>query len=147
MLRCLLAPSLASLSAVLLGLTGVHWISYVVCRGAGPGPRQLGPQLNRNVRRTARRVDKVEARIVLKAELDKYRARAYSDLLGMDEPDTYVVTADSGVSYQLEIQVFWDGEPDGNIRVLGSIDDGGWRALAPVSRDFIMAPDGTFVDE
>lgn len=36
---------------------------------------------------------------------------------------------------------------DGAIRVIGSIDDGGWRAFRPLSDDFIRAPDGTFVGE
>jgi hypothetical protein len=31
--------------------------------------------------------------------------------------------------------------------VLGSIDDGGWRAFAPLTRSFIKSPDGTFVGE
>jgi hypothetical protein len=33
------------------------------------------------------------------------------------------------------------------MRVAGSIDDGGWRAYLPLCRDFIMAPDNSFVDE
>jgi hypothetical protein len=31
--------------------------------------------------------------------------------------------------------------------VLGSIDDGGWRAFKPLCRDFIKAPDGSAVKE
>jgi len=49
--------------------------------------------------------------------------------------------------YQIEIQVFWDSWPGGNVRVMGAVDDGGWRAFIPVSRGFIMAPDGSFVGE
>jgi hypothetical protein len=26
----------------------------------------------------------------------------------------------------VEIQTFWDSQPGGNVRVMGSIDDGGW---------------------
>ena len=51
------------------------------------------------------------------------------------------------MSYQGEIRVFWDAEPDGAIRVMASIDDGGWRAFVPLTEDFILAPDGTFVGE
>lgn len=43
-----------------------------------------------------------------------------------------------------EVQAFWDDEPDGAIRVMASIDDGGWRAFVPLTEDFILAPDGTF---
>lgn len=59
----------------------------------------------------------------------------------------FEVTGKSGTSYQGEVQVFWDGEPDGAIRVIASVDDGGWRAFVPLSEDFILAPDGTFVGE
>jgi hypothetical protein len=53
----------------------------------------------------------------------------------------------SGAKYQLEIQVVWDHEPNTDLRVIGSVDDGSWRALAPVSDSFILRPDGTFVGE
>jgi hypothetical protein len=40
----------------------------------------------------------------------------------------------------------------GNLRVLANIDDGRprWRFLpvvVPITEDFIMTPDGTFIDE
>jgi hypothetical protein len=44
--------------------------------------------------------------------------------------------------------VFWDGGVAGAIRVSFSIDDGElWRSVVPLTRSFILAPDGTFVDE
>lgn len=46
-----------------------------------------------------------------------------------------------------KVQVFWDDTPDGAIRVMASIDDGGWRAFVPLTEAFILAPDGSFVDE
>jgi len=30
---------------------------------------------------------------------------------------------------------------------MASIDDGGWRAFAPLTRSFIKRADGSFVDE
>jgi hypothetical protein len=59
----------------------------------------------------------------------------------------FAVTCDSGTWYQGEVQVMWDDKPDGAIRVMASIDDGGCRAFVPLTDDFILAPDGTFVDE
>ena len=53
----------------------------------------------------------------------------------------------SGTVYQLEIQAVWDGRKGGDLRVMGSIDDKGWRAFAPLISDFIVRPDGTFVGE
>ena len=49
----------------------------------------------------------------------------------------YERAAASGATYQLELQFFWDNQPGGNVRVMGSIDDGGWRAVVPLSRSFI----------
>ena len=43
--------------------------------------------------------------------------------------------------YQVEIQAVWDDRPGGDIRVLFSIDDGGWRAYFPVGSDIILSKD------
>ena len=82
-----------------------------------------------------------EALAVLDAHLEKYRRRPYAELAkslgnqGCDE-----VVAESGASYQIEVDIVWDGKPGGNLRVIGSVDDGGWRAFAPLSRSFIIGP-------
>jgi hypothetical protein len=93
-------------------------------------------------------MDKAEARRVLSEHLESYRARSYRELASqIDEVDTREFLAPSGNLYQVEIQVLWDDQPGGNLRVIGSIDDGGWSAFRPVTDDFIMAPDGRFVGE
>ena len=56
-------------------------------------------------------------------------------------------SAPAGREYQTEVNVLWDDRPGGNIRVIGSIDDGGLRAFAPLTDSFIKAPDGSFVGE
>jgi len=78
-----------------------------------------------------------------------YRKRPYDFwLTHLDaEPITFEFVADDGTECQVEISVFWDGEPDDDIRVMFAIDDGGWRAFAPVTDDFIIACDGTFAGE
>jgi hypothetical protein len=53
----------------------------------------------------------------------------------------------SGAWYQIEVEAFWDGRRDKNLRVLASIDDGGWSAIHPITDSFIIAPGGTFVGE
>ena len=63
------------------------------------------------------------------------------------EQDRLDVCGPSGVSYQLEVEAVWDDRPGGNLRVFGHIDDRGLRAVAPLTEDFIMAPDGSFVGE
>jgi hypothetical protein len=93
-------------------------------------------------------VDKVEARAVLARELESYRSRAYTDLVGLigNEVNTEV-RGESGVVYQVEIQALWESGKPGDLRVCGSIDDGGWRAFLPLTDDFILAPDGSFLGE
>ncbi len=93
-------------------------------------------------------MDQEEAAAVLAEQLKRYRDKSYGALKALiGEVDAYDVTTPEGSWYQIEIQVFWDDKPEGDIRVIGAIDDGGWRAFAPLGDDFIMAPDGSFVDE
>ena len=63
------------------------------------------------------------------------------------QTETREVVVASGTRYQLEIQFFWDDKTDGNVRVLGSIDDGGIRAFLPATDSFILTPEGRFVGE
>jgi hypothetical protein len=94
-------------------------------------------------------MDKNEAIALLARELDLFRRESYVDLAGRvdRDPVTRERIGDSGVSYQLEIQFFWDAAPGGNVRVMGSVDDGGWRAFVPITDSFIKAADGSFVGE
>ncbi len=93
-------------------------------------------------------MDKKKAAVALAEQLGLYRTRTYDMLKGMiGKVDAYEVMTADGSAYQIEVQVFWDDKPDGHIRVIGAIDDGGWRAFAPLSDDFIMTPDGTFLGE
>lgn len=90
-----------------------------------------------------------EARRILNACLAELRQRSYEDLvheyLGQDIYRE--TTGTNGVVYQLEISALWDDGRPGNLRVMAAIDDAGWRALIPMTGDFIVATDGIFVDE
>jgi hypothetical protein len=94
-------------------------------------------------------VNKAEAREILRTELANYRGVAYAALAAMvDAPKrTTQIIGSSGVRYALDIVVSWDGQAGGAVRVIGTIDDAGWRAFAPMNDDFIKAPDGSFVGE
>ncbi len=109
-------------------------------------------------------MDKAEARCVLADEVRRLRALSYAELSGripsrprrvlgvvrvVDEPEveTREVTAQSGTTYQLENQVFWDGKAGGDIRVLVAVDDRGLSAFKPLTDDFVFAPDGSLVGE
>jgi hypothetical protein len=88
-------------------------------------------------------VDKVEARSVLLAQLEDWGRRSYAELVReVGQSRQFEATGRSGTRYQVDVQVRWDDKPNGDIRVLGSIDDGGLRAFAPLTADFILGPDG-----
>src|SRR6266481_1472056 len=94
------------------------------------------------------RMDKKEAQELLTAQVNQLRAMSYHDLLGLMDRETVTeVDGSPGRRYTIETSVFWDGAKDRDLRVIVSIDDGGRRAYAPMSDDFIMAPDGSFVGE
>ena len=93
-------------------------------------------------------MDDQESVAVLRDHLCAYRRRKYAELRALlEEPQVAEVRGPSGATYQLEVVVHWDDRPGGSLRVLGSVDDGGLRALKPLGEVFILAPDGTFVGE
>jgi len=101
-------------------------------------------------RRRRKRADESEARTVLATRLSALRRLTYGELVDrfLGKVETEETVAASGRWYQIEIQGFWDSRPGGNLRVMGSIDEGkGWRAFKPLTDDFIIAPDGSFVGE
>lgn len=53
----------------------------------------------------------------------------------------------SGAKYQVEIFAVWDDVQGHNLCVVVLIDDGGLRSFVPLSSDFIISPNGTFVGE
>lgn len=93
-------------------------------------------------------MDTVAAQRVLDKWLAKLRAVPYRELAArVDSVTNDEIARDSERSWQLETQVLWDDEPNGNIRVVASIDDGGLRAFVPMTGGFVMAPSGEFVGE
>jgi hypothetical protein len=95
-------------------------------------------------------VDKAEARKVQADKIAALRQTPYAELHAWAESgkvDTEVVRGPSGREYQLEVQAWWDGRPGEDVRVMVSVDDGGWRAFMPLTDDFIKAPDDSFVGE
>jgi len=95
------------------------------------------------------KMDKTEAKRILRDELELFRTKSYAELIQMidTEPITGERIGPSGKNYQIEVEAFWDHKPYGNIRVVGCVDDGGWRAFVPLSDDFIKSPSGKFVGE
>lgn len=77
---------------------------------------------------------------ILELELDKFCSRSWEELRKLidHEPETPEIKGPDGVDYQIEIQCFWDDKPEGDIRITGSIDDGGLRAFMPLTRGKII---------
>lgn len=88
-------------------------------------------------------MDREEALSLLNAKLDGYRKLSYDQLAArVGDEEFPEVVGESGTQYQIEIQIVWDDKPDGAVRVLAAIDDGGWRAFMPLCDSLLMTPDG-----
>jgi len=101
-------------------------------------------------RNAEQRVDKKEAHSVLGIVLASYRSRTYAELAAWARErriDTQAVVAPSGKQYEIEVQFLWNGKPNGDVRVSGSIDDGGTRAFPLLTDSFAVSPEGKFVGE
>jgi hypothetical protein len=93
-------------------------------------------------------MDRKEARGLLRQQLDLYRTRSHHQLQSLiAEPEVMELVGPSGTRFCIEVLAVWDSEVGGDLRVIGSIDDGGWRALRPLTDDFIMRRDGTLVSD
>ena len=94
-------------------------------------------------------MDEGEARSLATARLDALRAVPYAGLVDRlaGRVETDEVVGPSSARCQVEVQAVWDRREGENLRVIVSVDDGGLRAFAPVTEDFIVRPDGSFVGE
>jgi hypothetical protein len=88
------------------------------------------------------------AYVLIDAELRRLLELPYSELIKLvGAGESKQVVGEDGNSYQLEIEAIWDIARAEDVRVIVSVDDGGWRALKPLTQGFVMRPDGSFVDE
>jgi hypothetical protein len=86
-------------------------------------------------------MDKIEATKLLETGLERFRGESYDALVSrVGDVVTEEVGGESGTEYQLEYTFMWDGHPGGAVLVIGSIDDGGWRAFAPLTQSFLKRP-------
>ena len=96
-------------------------------------------------------MDTKEANSILGEHLARYRTRSYAELTTWvrdGRVDTPEAVGQSGTCYQIEIQFFWDDQPDGDVRVVGSVSDGrGISAFVPLTDSFILSPEGRFAGE
>jgi hypothetical protein len=94
-------------------------------------------------------MDQAEARDLLLEELARYRRLSYEELAKLVGANAVSeVRGRSGADYTIEVDVVWDSDSLGKIRVMGGIDDGRLPgAFFPLSEDFLLSPDGTFLGE
>jgi len=94
-------------------------------------------------------MDTREAEVLIHDFVARLRHQSYGDLVAryLDKTEHRSIRGPSGADYQIEVQALWDDRQPGNMRVIVAIDDGGWSAIKPMSTDFIIAPDGSFVGE
>jgi hypothetical protein len=78
------------------------------------------------------------------ARLAEWRPRGYDAWRArLDDKEVRLVVGEDGKRYTVVSYAIDDGE--GRIRMSVAVDDGGLSALAPLVRDEIMSPDGTFI--
>jgi hypothetical protein len=93
-------------------------------------------------------MDKNEARAIAECELEAYRAMSYEEIITkLGEQESFERVSEKGEPYQIEFEFFYDDAEEKNIRVSAAVSYSGWTYFSPVSDDFIMAPNGSFVGE
>ena len=91
-------------------------------------------------------MNKTEAKSLLGNGLHALAGRSFGKLVAMiGHADVKNIQGTSGANYQIELNVFWDSKPEGDLRIIGSIDDGGWRAFVPLTESLIIKRDGKLV--
>jgi hypothetical protein len=86
-------------------------------------------------------MNKSEAQQILSQRLARFTSRSHAQLAPLVESrhvEADEIQGASGATYQIEIQFFWDDQPGGAIRIIGSIDDGGLRAFFPLTDSFLV---------
>lgn len=78
-------------------------------------------------------MSRIEAKWLLLRNLVPWRRRPYEELRDRIDREDH-----TGTEYQVEILTLWDDQPDGDIRVLSTIDDGRWRACCPLAYGLLI---------
>ncbi|NOX20550.1 MAG: hypothetical protein GXO99_04730 [Nitrospirae bacterium] len=109
-------------------------------------------------------MNKKEMQSILSEHLSRFRNYSYEDLAKFvkdNHVETFEITSQKGNLYQIKIDFFWDGKPNGSIRVMGSIDENPHRPMfdnipilkwipiyaSSLTNSFIMSSVGKFIGE
>lgn len=86
-------------------------------------------------------MDRNEANAIIHNYLDDLEATGYAALIRrVKEDQAFERLSNTGATYQLEVSILWDDKPNGAIRILVSIDDGGLRAFLPLTASRLVEP-------
>lgn len=86
-------------------------------------------------------MNRTQAIAILRRHLDQLEALGYDALSSrVGANDASEDKGETGAPYQIELSVVWDHGPNGAIRIIGSIDDGGLRALVPLTDSRLVQP-------
>ena len=93
-------------------------------------------------------MNREEALQIAEEWLAKFRSEPYAALVARIDAATLTDEVTLGdTRYQLELVCVWDSQAEGDVRVMASIDAGGFRAFVPLCRDCIKRSDESVVDE
>ena len=93
-------------------------------------------------------MNKIEAVKFLEKELAQYRKMPYSDLVKkVGEQETLEKIDESDEKFHIEVDFFFDDKEKKTLRVSAMLSYDFWTDFSPISRDFIVALDGKFIDE
>jgi hypothetical protein len=93
-------------------------------------------------------MEKEEAINILEDKLNEYRKLSYSELVRkIGKVETFEGESLKGERYQIEVEFFYDGREETDLRVAGMISYSFWTDFSPGCSDFIIAPNGKFIGE
>jgi len=82
-----------------------------------------------------------EQRSALREALETWAQRGYCLLVNkIGDVERLVIHGDHDREWFVEIRMSWDDKPGGDIRVTGTIDDGGIGAFFPTTDSVLVSP-------
>ncbi|MGI8495204.1 MAG: hypothetical protein ACR2L1_07815 [Pyrinomonadaceae bacterium] len=93
---------------------------------------------------------KEDAIKILEDKLNEYRKLSYAELVEKEkvgEPETFEGKNETDENYQIEVEFFFDDAKENTLRVQGIISYSFCTDFSPICSDFIIATDGSFIDE
>jgi hypothetical protein len=91
-------------------------------------------------------MNKVKVQSILEEQFSKFVRQSYAQLAELiSHPKHITVQASSGVQYQIEFNIFYDSGAREDLRIVGSINSGGWLAFMALTKTLIMKPTGELI--